>query len=68
MNWHRGKFCAGSCGRPHVHQIPKKHNKNAGYNMHSTLKLVSYVIVLLMIVAILYSGYTSVKYWSGIGV
>lgn len=68
MSRHRGKFCAESCALPHVHQGPKKQNKNAGYNMHSTLKLVSYVIVLLVIVAILYAGYTSVKYWSGIGV
>ncbi len=36
--------------------------------MHGTLKLLSYVIVLLMVIAILYSGYTSIKYWSGIGV
>jgi len=36
--------------------------------MHGTLKIVSYVIVLLVILAILYSGYTSIKYWSGIGV
>lgn len=36
--------------------------------MHGTLKLLSYVIVLLVIIAILYAGYTSVKYWSGIGV
>lgn len=36
--------------------------------MHGTLKLLSYVIVLLVIISILYAGYTSVKYWSGIGV
>lgn len=36
--------------------------------MHGSLKLVSYVIVLLMVIAILYSGYTSIKYWSGISV
>lgn len=36
--------------------------------MHGSLKLLGYVIVLLMLVAVLYSGYTSIKYWSGIGV
>jgi len=36
--------------------------------MHGSLKLLSYVIVLLMVLAILYAGYTSIKYWSGIGV
>ena len=36
--------------------------------MHSALKLVSYVIILLMALAIFYSGYTSIKYWAGIGV
>lgn len=36
--------------------------------MHGTLKLFSYVIVLLMVVALIYAGYTSIKYWSGIGV
>jgi hypothetical protein len=36
--------------------------------MHGSLKLLGYVIVLLMVLAILYSGYTSIKYWSGIGV
>lgn len=36
--------------------------------MHGSLKLLSYVIVLLMIVALLYAAYTSIKYWSGIGV
>lgn len=50
------------------HSSSKK-QKNVGYIiMHGTLKLLSYVIVLLMIIAILYSGYTSIKYWSGIGV
>lgn len=36
--------------------------------MHGPLKLVSYVIILLMLVALLYAGYISVKYWAGIGV
>lgn len=36
--------------------------------MHGSLKLLSYVIVLLMVVAILYAGYTSVRYWPGISV
>ncbi len=36
--------------------------------MHGSLKLLSYIIVLLMALAVAYSGYTSIKYWSGIGV
>jgi hypothetical protein len=36
--------------------------------MHRSLKLFSYVVVLLVVIAILYSSYTSIKYWSGIGV
>jgi hypothetical protein len=36
--------------------------------MHGSLKLLSYVIVLLMAVAVLYAAYISVTYWSGIGV
>lgn len=36
--------------------------------MQGSLKVVSHVVVLLMIVAMLYSAYTSIKYWSGIGV
>ncbi len=41
--------------------------------MHDTapygyLKLLSFVILLLMVVALVYSAYISIKYWSGIGV
>lgn len=36
--------------------------------MHRSLKLVSYVIVLLMALAVLYAAYISVTYWTGIGV
>jgi hypothetical protein len=36
--------------------------------MHGPLKLFSYVVILLMVIALLYSGYTSITYWSGIGV
>jgi hypothetical protein len=36
--------------------------------LHGVLKLVSYVIVLLMAVAVLYAAYMSVTYWRGIGV
>lgn len=36
--------------------------------MHGPLRLVSYLIVLLMALAVLYAAYISVKYWSGIGV
>jgi hypothetical protein len=36
--------------------------------MHGLVKLLSYVILLLMAVAIFYAGYISIKYWAGIGV
>jgi len=31
-------------------------------------RIFGYVVVLLMLVAMLYAAYISVKYWSGIGV
>lgn len=46
----------------------RQRKEHAEYNMHGSLKLLSYVIVLLMVVAILYAGYTSVRYWPGISV
>lgn len=46
-----------------------KHNNNVeDKHMHGSLKIIGYVIVLLVILTILYSGYTSIRYWSGIGV
>lgn len=36
--------------------------------VHGPLKLVSFVIVLLMALAVLYAAYISVTYWTGIGV
>jgi hypothetical protein len=33
-----------------------------------SLKIVSYVIVLLMLLAICYAGFIPVRYWPGIGV
>ena len=36
--------------------------------MHGLLKLVSYLIVLLMILSVLYAAYISLTHWSGIGV
>lgn len=36
--------------------------------MHGPLKLLSYVVILLMLIAMAYSGYISIEYWSGIGV
>ena len=39
-----------------------------GVPMHGALKLLSYVVVLLIIIAIAYAGGTSIRYWSGIGV
>ncbi len=32
------------------------------------LRLFSYVVVALMLVAIVYAAFISIKYWSGIGV
>lgn len=36
--------------------------------MHGPLKVLSYVVVLLMVVAVLYVAYISMTHWSGIGV
>lgn len=36
--------------------------------MHGPFKVFSYVVVLLMLVAMIYAAYISIKYWSGIGV
>jgi hypothetical protein len=36
--------------------------------MHGSLKALSAVVIALMLVALLYSGYISIRYWSGIGV
>lgn len=36
--------------------------------MHNSLKLVSYVIVLLMVLAAAYAGYIALTYWTGISV
>ncbi len=36
--------------------------------MYRPLKIFSYVVVLLMVVAMIYAAYISVKYWAGIGV
>ena len=49
-------------------QLPRSKNNVEFNTMHGSLKLLSYIIVLLVVIAILYSGYTSIKYWSGIGV
>ena len=32
------------------------------------LKIFGYVVVLLMILAMVYAAFTSIRYWSGIGV
>ena len=34
----------------------------------ASLKLFSYVVVALMLVAIVYAAFISIKFWSGIGV
>lgn len=36
--------------------------------LYGPLRLLSFLVLLLMLVAIFYAGYTSVKYWAGIGV
>ncbi len=36
--------------------------------MHGPLKWVGLLVMLLMVVAIFYAGYISIKYWAGIGV
>jgi hypothetical protein len=36
--------------------------------MHRALKLLGHVMILLMAISVLYSGYISIKYWAGIGV
>jgi hypothetical protein len=36
--------------------------------MHSLLKVLSYIISLLVLIAIFYAGYISIKYWPGIAV
>jgi hypothetical protein len=36
--------------------------------MHATLKGLSLAVLVLMLVALLYSAYTALRYWSGIGV
>jgi hypothetical protein len=36
--------------------------------MHGPFKLFGYVVVLLMVIAIIYAAFISIKYWAGIGV
>ncbi len=36
--------------------------------MHGPLKWVSLLVMLLIVVAIFYAGFISIKYWAGIGV
>ena len=44
------------------------HEQEGRCPVHGPLKLLGYIIVLLMIVAALYSVYMAVTYWSGIAV
>lgn len=37
-------------------------------SLHGFLKILSYLVLLLMLVAIGYGSYISISYWSGIGV
>lgn len=39
-----------------------------GKGLYASLRILGYAILLLMVVAIVYSSFISVKYWSGIGV
>lgn len=39
-----------------------------GAGMHAVLRIVSYAVVLLMVVAIGYAGWISIKYWNLVGV
>ncbi len=36
--------------------------------MHGPLKLLSYLVILLILIAMAYSGYISIEHWSGISV
>jgi hypothetical protein len=47
---------------------PNQNEQGRRCCVHGPLKLVSYVIVLLMALAVLYAAYISVTYWTGIGV
>jgi hypothetical protein len=38
------------------------------HTLHGLLKVVALVVLLLMLVTLLYTGYVSVTHWSGIGV
>jgi hypothetical protein len=39
-----------------------------GATLHGSLKVFSYVVLLLMVAATIYAGFIGVKYWTGIGV
>ena len=39
---------------------------SAGF--YTTMKIVGYVVMLLMLVAISYAAFIALKYWAGIGV
>lgn len=39
-----------------------------GSALYAPLRLFSFLVLLLMLCAIIYGGYISVTYWSGIGV
>lgn len=56
-----------SKGRQRLFSLQQQKN-NQESSMHGPLKLLSYVVILLMLIAMVYSGYISIEYWSGIGV
>ncbi len=39
-----------------------------GAAFHGPMKILGYVVLALMAAAIVYAGYISITYWSGIGV
>ncbi len=39
-----------------------------GAGFYTTMKIVGYVVMLLMLVAIGYAAFIALKYWAGIGV
>jgi hypothetical protein len=45
-----------------------RHHSFRTDTVHRTLKGLSYFVLMLMAVSIIYAGYISIKYWTGIGV
>ena len=43
-------------------------SRMTGAGFYTTIKIVGYVVMLLMLVAIGYAAFIALKYWAGIGV